>query len=157
VRWVGELAERWGALAPTMRDALLRPAATDADLRRWAARAGRTRIAPLLRLAAAVWAAERAAGLAAPSPERVRSTYRRALRTAYRDAIEVADLAVDGDDLLRAGVRPGPNVGKILHALLARVLDDPSLNIRDRLVALALEMQRVLDADGQLPPSDTAR
>ena len=157
IRWIGALAERWALLGAPMRAALLTAPASDATLRRWAATAGRTRIAPLLRLASALWAAERGAGTDAPSAERLRSTYRRAVRIAYRDAIEIGDLAVDGDDLQRAGVRAGPTLGKILHALVQRVLDDPSLNTRDRLVALALELQRTLDAGGQLPPSDTAR
>jgi hypothetical protein len=49
----------------------------------------------------------------------------------------LGDLAVTGDDLLKAGVPKGPAVGETLRALLDRVLDDPSLNTRDKLLALA--------------------
>ena len=53
------------------------------------------------------------------------------------DAVTRAALAVDGHDLLVLGISPGPRVGEVLDALLERVLDDPSLNTRDRLIALA--------------------
>jgi tRNA nucleotidyltransferase (CCA-adding enzyme) len=49
----------------------------------------------------------------------------------------VGKLAVNGDDLLEAGVPEGPEVGRILHVLLAAVIDDPSRNERSSLLALA--------------------
>ena len=39
-----------------------------------------------------------------------------------------------------AGIKPGPRFGKILDALLDRVLEDPSLNRRDGLLAMAAEL-----------------
>ena len=45
------------------------------------------------------------------------------------------DLAVTGDDLLAAGVRPGPEVGETLQRLLAEVLEDPKRNTRDGLLS----------------------
>jgi len=56
------------------------------------------------------------------------------------DAVTRGALAVDGHDLLVLGVPPGPRVGEALDYLLERVLDDPSLNTRDRLLALAREL-----------------
>src|SRR3989449_6871819 len=47
---------------------------------------------------------------------------------AAKDPLTVKDLAVKGDDLLAAGVRPGPDVGETLERLLAEVLEDPSRN-----------------------------
>ncbi|GAB4318062.1 MAG: CCA tRNA nucleotidyltransferase [Candidatus Zixiibacteriota bacterium] len=48
------------------------------------------------------------------------------------------DLAVNGHDLMNElGVSPGPDVGKILDALLEDVLDDPSQNDRDNLLRRA--------------------
>ena len=47
------------------------------------------------------------------------------------------DLAVDGNDLIRLGFRPGPELGRILHELLDTVVDEPALNTRDRLLARA--------------------
>jgi tRNA nucleotidyltransferase (CCA-adding enzyme) len=53
-------------------------------------------------------------------------------------ALELADLAVDGDDIRSAlGLEQGPEVGRILHRLLENVVADPALNERDRLLAMA--------------------
>ena len=106
-----------------------------------AAIAGRTRLATLLRLAAASWTARRTAGGDAPTPALVASVYRRAVRIAYRDPIELGDLAVNGDDLMDAGFAQGPGLRKILRALLEQVTDDPARNTRDRLLAIAARMQ----------------
>jgi tRNA nucleotidyltransferase (CCA-adding enzyme) len=54
---------------------------------------------------------------------------------AARTPLTLKDLAVSGDDLLAAGVRPGPDVGATLERLLGLVLDDPSHNTRDYLLA----------------------
>ena len=54
---------------------------------------------------------------------------------AAKDPPTVKDLAVKGDDLLAAGVRPGPQVGETLERLLAEVLEDPSRNTRDYLLS----------------------
>jgi tRNA nucleotidyltransferase (CCA-adding enzyme) len=47
------------------------------------------------------------------------------------------DLAIDGSDLIAAGFSPGPELGRTLAALLERVVEDPSLNERARLLAEA--------------------
>ncbi|HEX6059668.1 MAG TPA: CCA tRNA nucleotidyltransferase [Gemmatimonadaceae bacterium] len=142
VAWIVALVDRWRRLGEEMTRTLVAGPADDGTLRRWAAAAGRTRLAPLLRLAAAMWDARRAAGEPAPPAERVRSTYRRALRVAWRDPIELGDLAVDGNDLADAGIPSGPLVGKILHALVEVVIGDPSANTRERLLA---EAQRLYE------------
>jgi hypothetical protein len=74
---------------------------------------------------------------------RVASLYRRGIRIAYGDAISIADLATDGADLLGMGIAPGPKVGEILRLLLERVLEDPSLNTRAQLLAVARELAGV--------------
>lgn len=52
--------------------------------------------------------------------------------------LHIGDLAVDGRDLMEAlEVPPGPEVGRILDGLLERVIGDPVLNTRDRLLKLA--------------------
>ncbi len=51
--------------------------------------------------------------------------------------LSVGDLAVSGDDLLAAGIGPGPAVGVALRRLLEAALDDPGVNTRERLLALA--------------------
>jgi len=63
---------------------------------------------------------------------------------AERPALSVRDLAVSGKDVIAAlvaagklpqGSRGGPAVGAILHRLLELVLDDPSWNAREPLLA----------------------
>jgi putative nucleotidyltransferase with HDIG domain len=49
------------------------------------------------------------------------------------------DLAIDGDDLIAAGFKPGPQLGRILHDLLDTVVEKPALNTRDELLARAKE------------------
>lgn len=51
-----------------------------------------------------------------------------------------ADLAVSGQDLLAAGLPAGPAVGQVLERLLGLVVDDPSLNVREALLARAKEL-----------------
>jgi tRNA nucleotidyltransferase (CCA-adding enzyme) len=51
----------------------------------------------------------------------------------------LCDLAVDGNDLIKLGFRPGPQLGRILHALLDGVVEEPALNTREQLLARAKE------------------
>ena len=111
----------------------------DAALRALAASLGRLRAAGFSRLLAA-----RLAVTEPPVPAPIlRMFHRRLLRVAFRDAIEVADLAVDGDDLRAAGIAAGPTLGRILQALIAEVIVDPSANTRDALLARARAMASV--------------
>src|SRR6185437_14177021 len=135
--WVGGLVERWHEMGRGMKNELMRPEApADSVLRSWAGHAGRTRLAPLLRIADAHWWAERERGRPAPSRERVESVYRRAIRIAYRDPVEISDLAVNGDDLHAIGIT-GKRLGQTLRALLQYVLEDPSRNTPDVLLSRA--------------------
>jgi hypothetical protein len=136
-KWISSVLTAWTELAEKMKQALMRADPPgDSSLRKWAAVAGRTRLASVLRLADAQWWAERGAGLPAPSKEDVASVYRRALRIAYRDPIDVSDLAIGGSDLEHLGIT-GPAVGRTLRSLLEKVINDPSLNTHDRLLAIA--------------------
>jgi tRNA nucleotidyltransferase/poly(A) polymerase len=134
VRTMAKLAEYWTALFESVSTALTESAPDDATIRRWAATTGRTQLAAFLRLAEARWDARRARGASAPSPAHAHSVYRRALRIAYRDPIELADLAVDGEDLQREGIARGPALGKILRLLLESVVEEPARNTRDQLI-----------------------
>jgi tRNA nucleotidyltransferase (CCA-adding enzyme) len=58
---------------------------------------------------------------------------------ARGDAVSRGDLAIGGNDLHPLGVH-GKRVGEVLARLLDRVLDDPSLNTRETLLALAREL-----------------
>jgi tRNA nucleotidyltransferase (CCA-adding enzyme) len=57
---------------------------------------------------------------------------------AARDPLRLGDLAVNGDDLLSAGVRPGPEIGTTLHQLLDQVLEDPRRNTKEYLLKHAM-------------------
>src|SRR5215831_8528105 len=66
---------------------------------------------------------------------------------AFREVVEeqlssphrLRDLAIDGNDLIKLGFRPGPQLGHILHDLLDAVVDEPELNTPDQLLARAKE------------------
>jgi len=156
--WIGALVSAWHDVGPSMTATWCASAEPgDPELRRLAARVGRVRVSAVCRLAAARWAALRGAALPSPTPTstptptptptqiptpiptpaRVRSVYRRALRIAFRDPIEVADLAIDGDDLRGAGIPAGPLYGRLLAALLHAVVESPPLNTREILLERA--------------------
>lgn len=67
----------------------------------------------------------------------------RQVEKAYDDIIESGDclslreMKINGNDLKEAGIAEGERVGEILNALLYQVLEDTSINDRDRLLELA--------------------
>jgi len=72
-------------------------------------------------------------------PERELGELRRRIAevAASDAALRVTDLAIDGQDVMRVlGVPPSREIGVVLERLLELVLDDPSLNTRERLEAL---------------------
>lgn len=141
--WMTDLVRYWQAIGPELEAVLMGPDdVRAAQVRRWAAQTGRTQLAPMMRIASAVWTARRAAGQAAPEAARVRAVYHMLTRSAYRDPIALADLAVDGSDLIDAGIPSGRLIGEILRALLDTVIENPALNQRDVLIAKALELSR---------------
>jgi len=56
-----------------------------------------------------------------------------------QDPLTRGQLAIGGTELMNLGIR-GPQVGQTLGILLERVLEEPSLNTRETLLALAREM-----------------
>jgi tRNA nucleotidyltransferase (CCA-adding enzyme) len=135
---VSALVDRWTRYAPRLTATLASGSLPDdAELRRLAAGVGRMRVAAFVRLAAACWCATGAVPSAL-----TRRLHRRLLTIAFGEPIELADLALDGDDLRSAGIAAGPALGRVLHALLQRVIEDPSLNTRDALLAVARERAR---------------
>jgi tRNA nucleotidyltransferase (CCA-adding enzyme) len=52
----------------------------------------------------------------------------------------IRDLAVDGDDLIEIGFRPGPEIGRALSTLLDEVVRTPELNTRETLLERAREL-----------------
>ncbi|UCG60880.1 MAG: HD domain-containing protein [Candidatus Zixiibacteriota bacterium] len=52
----------------------------------------------------------------------------------------LSDLAIDGNDIMRMfNIAPGKEIGDVLNHLMDQVLDDPSLNSREALEAIARE------------------
>ncbi|HXJ20348.1 MAG TPA: HDIG domain-containing protein [Polyangia bacterium] len=70
----------------------------------------------------------------------------RIVQVASADAaLHVTDLKIDGRDVMRIlGIPPGRQIGVLLERLLDRVLDDQSLNEREKLEALLLETWQTL-------------
>ena len=56
-----------------------------------------------------------------------------------KQCIALKDLAIDGSDLIAAGMKPGKEMGETLGRLLALVLEHPEYNKRETLLALAFE------------------
>ncbi len=124
------MVENWHALGSEMFDTLASGRLTDASLRRWAASAGRTWFADFMRVAVARWSAEQKSVNAT-------AAYRRGTKIAFSDPLSIGDLAIDGTDLMELGIPAGPAIGATLRRLLDVVIDDPSKNQRDTLLALA--------------------
>ena len=112
-------------------------------LRAWVAAIGRLHVGAVMRLAMAVWAVRRGAGKPYPDARSAAQLYRRMLAVAFRDPIELRDLAVDGDDLKKAGVAGGRELGRILQALLQQVLENPERNRTDWLLQEGMRLHRM--------------
>jgi tRNA nucleotidyltransferase/poly(A) polymerase len=108
---------------------------TDAAVRRFVKRVGRDLLDDLFTLREAD---NVASGAREPARGGLPELRARVARVLADDPLEAGQLAVDGHDLTEAlGIEPGPLVGRLLDRLLEAVLDDPTLNRRERLVELA--------------------
>ena len=59
--------------------------------------------------------------------------------TAENACCRVSQLAVNGRDLMAAGVRPGPGLRQVLNALLEAVITGQTPNEKDALLAAAAQ------------------
>ncbi len=132
--WIAKLAGARHALGSAMDRALWTGEPPDAEVRRWVAAVGRTRTDAFLALSVALWTARLAERADPAVTARLAPFAERAARIAFHDPIELADLAVDGEDLGAVGIPPGPEVGRVLQQLLDRVVEDPAQNTRDGLL-----------------------
>ena len=74
--------------------------------------------------------------------EDVSAEVRALARTVERgDCTDLAHLAVGGGDLAMLGIPRGPAIGRVLGRLLDAVIEDPAMNERGRLIALAREIK----------------
>jgi tRNA nucleotidyltransferase (CCA-adding enzyme) len=53
-----------------------------------------------------------------------------------QSAVTIKDLAINGHDLMEAGIKPGPQMGEILRGLLDKVIEQPELNNKETLLGL---------------------
>ncbi|HXS81328.1 MAG TPA: HD domain-containing protein [Methylomirabilota bacterium] len=106
---------------------------SDAAVRRFIRRVGVENVADLfdLRLADAL-----GNGTRGPDTRRLEAMAKRIERVLREaSALSVHQLAVDGDDVMRAlGLPPGPEVGRVLTTLLEQVIEQPALNTRPALL-----------------------
>ncbi len=114
------------------------PSWTDAAVRRLIRKVGRENIADLFDLRIADWFGN---GTNYGFPGYLRALERRINEAIAREeAFTEKDLAADGGDVMAAlEIGPGPKVGEALSYLLERVLEDQSLNERERLLGLLRE------------------
>ena len=61
---------------------------------------------------------------------------------AKKECCSLKSLAIGGTDLKELGIKPGPDMGRILSGLLEQVIEDPGLNERGRLLELAASLVR---------------
>ncbi len=79
------------------------------------------------------------------NPYRLRK-YESMIEEAMRSPTSVAMLKISGEDVLReTGLKPGPKIGQILHALLEEALDYPEINTNEQLTKKAKEMANLSD------------
>jgi len=53
---------------------------------------------------------------------------------ASDDCVRIKDLKINGGDLIKMGIKPGPQMGEILQKLLDMVIEDPEKNDREYLI-----------------------
>jgi tRNA nucleotidyltransferase (CCA-adding enzyme) len=51
-----------------------------------------------------------------------------------QEPLNLRELAINGDDLKALGIEPGKKMGRILRDLMEKVIDNPELNTRERLL-----------------------
>ena len=117
-----------------LQSTLFPPDAPDPGIRRWLQHVDPSRVRDLFRLRIALWRAHSVER----GDEDLRLRWRRAHEVMLaHPVLTTAGLNIDGRDLKALGLRPGPEFGALLRTLLDRVVEDPALNTKEQLVALA--------------------
>jgi tRNA nucleotidyltransferase (CCA-adding enzyme) len=79
------------------------------------------------------------------APYRLRK-YFAMIEEALRDPISVSALKIDGEFMIKElGIKPGPRMGWMLHALLEEVLEDPTKNTIEKLSELVKSLDALDD------------
>ncbi len=117
--------------------------AQDKTIRRWLGRLGPETFFQLLEVKRADILGQAPEKLGSRLDELAEIRARAEQMTAEGQCLTLKELAVNGRDIIAAGARPGPEVGRVLAALLDRVLDEEAPNQRAALLELARrELQR---------------
>ena len=135
-----------------------RPAVTPRNVRRAISRIGVENME-------ALFAVKRADTLAQSMYERQKKlSYIDAYEETYREilkehqCVQKKDLAINGRDLIAQGMKTGKEMGEVLQALYEQVLDEPQLNNKETLLALALQLQQTKTGINKTPfPYDENR
>jgi len=115
------------------------PEWTDAAVRRFIARVGKEHVHDVIDLAIADVRTQGRSDFLVPLAEELRGRVGAELKKG--SVIDRTDLAVGGRDVMEhLGLDPGPRVGEIIASLLDRVVEDPALNERAILLAIAAEL-----------------
>ncbi len=127
--------KRCSIIMQALRSAPLTSYANEGLLRRWLRTVGAAHLNEWMILA-------RGLAVAEDNAERkmqIDECFDHAMKILDRgDALALGDLAIDGVVLQKElGIQPSKLMGTLLHHLLERVLDDPSLNERSTLLAIA--------------------
>jgi tRNA nucleotidyltransferase (CCA-adding enzyme) len=124
---------------------LVSPVDSAAAVRDWLSEAGRDHARDLFRLHFAM-----ARGSGAGESERALiHAWRRVHDELVGGApLDLSDLAVDGNDMIELGLPRGPLVGLMLEELHAQVIEDPTRNDRETLLAEARELIEMGALDG---------
>ena len=81
------------------------------------------------------------------SPYRLRK-YESMIEEALRAPTSVAMLKIDGNEVIReTGIKPGPKLGYILHALLEEALETPENNEKEYLLKRSKELATLSDQE----------
>lgn len=107
---------------------------TDAGVRRWLSRMGEQELRWLLDVKEGDCRGHAANLPPARQEEICRLRERIARVVAQGQCTSLADLAIDGETLIRNGIPAGPSVGRCLHFALERVLDGDLPNEREALL-----------------------
>ncbi len=148
-----DLAEAWLGglhLPTTTRDQVVHlvrqhmfryePSWGDAAVRRFLAKIGPDAVEPLFALREADNAGS---GVPRDADDLKGFRARIAAEIAAGAILDRSALAVDGSDLMsELGVAQGPELGRLLAALFNRVVENPRLNERDRLLEIARQLQQ---------------
>lgn len=104
---------------------------SDSAVRRFIARVGEENLDDLFALRIADASAN---PMSAFKPEEIVQLQIRISDVRSKDmAIQISDLKLNGNDLKELGIIDGKEIGRILKALLEKVIDDPSLNVKETL------------------------